>query len=54
MRRNCAVVREGLAEGRIVNAEISDHNAAALEREGYAALAAFFERGCSSEGGDVS
>jgi hypothetical protein len=37
-----AVVQQGLASGRVVNKEIAEHNAAALEAEGYDALAAIF------------
>ena len=38
------VVRQGLANGRIVNKEIAEHNAAALETEGYETLLAFFKK----------
>jgi hypothetical protein len=37
-----AVVAHGLENGRIVNKEIAEHNAAALEREGYEALSELF------------
>ena len=39
-----AVVEVGLANGKIVNKEIAEHNQAALEAEGYAALQAFFQQ----------
>ena len=39
-----AAVEHGLSRGVIVNKEIAEHNAAALEREGYKALEAVFAR----------
>ena len=39
-----AVVEQGLASGRIVNREIAEHNAHALEAEGWDALVNVFQR----------
>lgn len=39
-----AVVEQGLAKGRIVNRDIAEHNAAALEAEGFDALVRSFHK----------
>ena len=43
-----AVVEKGLAKGRIVNRDIAEHNAAALEAEGFDALVRSFHKNFGS------
>ena len=48
-----AVVEAGLLKGTVVNKKIAEHNARALQAEGYEALETVFRRLMQTGAGDV-